>query len=103
MGRPAPSIKRESELVNHGRCCDRIDVWVGSISDSKDYKRASGRRAVVQQPKTSPKQNRSAMERSSTELHFASFPYSIMAVGEAVKGQDERQKPAPLTAPPTQR
>jgi hypothetical protein len=100
MGHPAPSAKRESELVNHGRCCGRIDVWVES-SRLERLPASLWSEDIVQQTRKSANQDRSAMERSSTKLRLASFLRSIMAVGEPVKGQDERHQTAPLTASPT--
>ena len=47
----------------------------------------------------SKKTKPSAMERSSTELRFASFLAPLCGVGRAVKGQDERQKMGALDSP----
>src|ERR1700751_4233443 len=75
------------------RCLGRIEF------DSKDYKRASGRRATVQLVRAS--QNKIVLRWNEAQLNCASLRSSLhYGVGGVVKGQEERQNPAPLTAPP---
>ena len=95
IGRPTPS-KGESELVNHGRSCGRIDGWVGlNCSGPDDYERAfwsrqqcksleeargmfQGCRLGSMQVRKRNPRSKNLQLRNEAALRFASFPRSIV-------------------------